>query len=392
MNKKRIRSSISSLRKTSRPLVKTGLLLLLFFSACSPGSNPAAQAPMQDPPTAVPSTPSEIIPTATTELSQTPMPEADVSYPYYLALTVKPDVAPQTINGVTVAIDWAYADESRVAIHYTISGLDWAEGASMEPTQMIRMTSEMVPDLWMGGMSGNRSPAEQGVITGEYDQRLMYGALDQQKNPNIRVNVDIPVEGPTSVGTFRFVLDLPVLPGKKIENINQTVIANNVSMTLKDLRMTPSYVEASICFQMPSAIDWGLGASIVNMGGKDYPFSGGGVMPGTKGKNFNLTDPERCNTVGFDIAADPSASSLTLTVPKLMASIPEVVTQERVDLANQMLADEGIEFKYVVLDHGSTIEIVKRPEGKTDQDVYPLILDALTDQYDGPWVFTVPLP
>jgi hypothetical protein len=94
---------------------------------------------------------------------------------------------------------------------------------------------------------------------------------------------------------------------------------------------------------------------------------------------------------GFDIAADPSASSLTLTVPRLMASIPEEVPQERVDLANQMLADEGIEFKYIVIDHGVNIEIVKRPEGKTDEEIYPLIWNALADQYEGPWVFTVPL-
>jgi hypothetical protein len=162
-------------------------------------------------------------------------------------------------------------------------------------------------------------------------------------------------------------------------------------MTLKDLRMTPSYVEASICFQMPSAVDWGLGASTVTVGGKDYPFSGGGLMHGTKKQDFALTDPQRCSTIGFDIAADLSASSLTLTVPRLMASIPEVVPQERVDLANQRLAEEGIEFKYVVIDHGVNIEIVKRPEGKTDEEIYPKIWDALADQYEGSWVFTVPL-
>ena len=190
---------------------------------------------------------------------------------------------------------------------------------------------------------------------------------------------------------YRSSLDLPVLPGKKMENINQTVVANNVSMTLKDLRLTPSYAEASICFQMPSAVDWGLSASRVTVGGKEYPFSGGGLMHGTSKQDFALTDPERCSTVGFDIAADPSASLLTLTVPRLMASIPEVVPQERVDLANQRLAEEGIEFKYVVIDHGVNIEIVKRPEGKTDDDVYPLIMNALTDQYEGPWVFNIPL-
>ncbi len=142
---------------------------------------------------------------------------------------------------------------------------------------------------------------------------------------------------------------------------------------------------------MPSAADWGLTVSTVTIGDQEYPFNGGGLMHGTNKQDFALTDPERCSTVGFDIAVDPSANSLTLTVPKLMASIPEVITQERVDLANQMLADEGIEFKYIILDHGSNIEIVKRPEGKTDEEIYPMIWNALTEQYEGPWVFTVPI-
>jgi hypothetical protein len=338
----------------------------------------------------MPNTPTVAVPTVNLEPSPTPGADPAV-YPYFLPLTFKPDVDPQTIDGVTTTINWAYADEGRLAIHYTISGLDWPEGANIEPTQMIQMKSDEVPNLWMGGMSGNQSTVEQGTITGVYDQRLVYGALDQQKNPTIRVNVDIPVEGSAKIGTFRFKLDLPVLPGKKLENINQTVVASNVSMTLKDLRVTPSYAEASLCFQMPSSVDWGLGASMVTVGGKEYPFSGGGLMHGTNKQDFALTDPERCSTIGFDIAADSSSDSITITVPRLVASIPEVITRERVDLANQMLADEGIEFKYIILDHGSNIEVVKRPEGKTDQEIYPLIWNALADKYEGPWVFTVPL-
>ncbi len=61
------------------------------------------------------------------------------------------------------------------------------------------------------------------------------------------------------------------------------------------------------------------------------------------------------------------------------------------DRANQRLAGTGIEFQYVNVDHGGNIEVLKRPEGKTDQEIYPLIWDALADQYEGPWVFTVPL-
>jgi len=378
-----------TLQKPSSFFLSASLLILILLSACTPAAAAATAAPLANTPTDIPNTPTEIGPT---EPSQTSTPEADpVVYPYYLPLSMKPDVEPQTINGVTTTIDWAYADESRIALHYTVSGLDWPDGTFMDPMQSVQMTSPSIPDLWMGSGGGLHTLVDQGVMTGETNQLLVEGALDQEKNPNVRVNVEIPVQGPTTVGTFRFKLYLPVLAGTKIENIDQTVVANDVAMTLKAVWLTPSYVEALICFQMPSALDWGLTASILTIADRDYSFSSGGLMDGAQGKEFRLTDPERCSSIGFDIAQDQEASSLTLTVPALQGSIPEVIDQERVDRANKRLADAGIEFQYVNVDHGGNIEVSKRPEGKTDQEIYPLIWNALADQYEGPWVFTIPL-
>ena len=89
---------------------------------------------------------------------------------------------------------------------------------------------------------------EQGVITSEVDERLGEGALDPEKTPNIRLKVEIPVEGPTKVGKFRFQLDLP-FSETRIENIDQTVATNNVSMTLKEIWMTTCYLEALFFFK-----------------------------------------------------------------------------------------------------------------------------------------------
>ncbi len=101
------------------------------------------------------------------------------------------------------------------------------------------------------------------------------------------------------------------------------------------------------------------------------------------------TFPERCGPIGFDIPYDESATSVTLTVPKLMASLPELIDKEQVNTANQRLAEKGIEFDYVLIDHGANIEILKRQEGATNMELYPLIWEALADQYEGPWVFEV---
>ena len=165
----------------------TCLLILLLLNACGPAAAPATSAPVADTPTEIPNTPTQVLPT--------PVPEETQVYPYYLPLAAKLNIPPQTIDGVTTQIDWAYADEGRVALHYTISGLDWPDGTYMDPMQQVGMTSEAVPDLWIGAVSGNRSLVEQGVITSDVDQRLVEGVLDPQKTPEIRLNVEIPVDG-----------------------------------------------------------------------------------------------------------------------------------------------------------------------------------------------------
>jgi hypothetical protein len=156
--------------------------------------------------------------------------------------------------------------------------------------------------------------------------------------------------------------------------------------------VNPSYVQALICFQMPSAADWGLMPSKLTIGGREYFVSGAGIASSKNDPTSAITAAERCNNIGFDVIYDLTATSLTLTIPRLQASVNEVVTTEVVDRANQRLADKGIEFKYENIDHGGNIVILKRPEGATDPEIYPLIWDAMAEQYEGPWVFTVEIP
>ena len=105
-----------------------------------------------------------------------------------------------------------------------------------------------------------------------------------------------------------------------------------------------------------------------------------------------ITDTQQCESIGFDVSYDASVTSLTLTVPRLQATVNELVTQEVVERANQRLADKGIEFNYVNGDHSGNIVILKQPAGMSDAEAGTMIWDALAEQYDGPWEFTVELP
>ncbi len=383
--------------------LKPFLFLSLLISACGPVATPLPPAETQ------------VVPLV--EITQPPVESALTAepgkiHPSYLPLATRPNIPPQTIEGVTAVIDWAYADESRISMHYTISGLDWPDGTHFDGT-LVRISSDDAANIGYGGGGWSNESVENGVTSGSVDQYFMDGDLDAGIHPNISLSVDIPVDGtnamifPTPnpdgtqeapvtmalsvIGTFHFEFTLPVYKGLKFEDLDQTVTANNVSMTLKTLVVNPSHVEALICFQMPSALDWQLTASKVELGGVEYPYSNGGLIHGGSGKDFTLNDAERCASIGFDAIYDESVSSVTLTIPKLVSSIPDVITKDRVEMANQRLADKGIAFDYESGDHGSNIVVLKRPDGATDMDIYPLIWDALADQYEGPWVFTVDL-
>lgn len=386
------------------------LILPLLITSCGPQASallapPAVGTPL---PTVLP----EALVTPNVEVAQSPASalESEQVYPYYRPLATKPDIAHQTIDGITVMIDWVYVDESRVALQYTISNLDWPDGIMLDTTS-VQVSSTTIENIGYGGGGGGSLPLDKGSTTGYIDQLLVDGTLIADENPNIDLSVDIPVNGETAmpaadpvsgqqlapqeslslsdIGTFHFEFSAPVHKGFKFENLGQTVVANDVSMTLKSLVLNPSRAQALICFQMPFAKDWGLTASTLNIGGKDYRFSGGGDIPGTDGKDFSLTDPERCSSVGFDILYDETATTVTLTVQKLVASLPEMIDKEHVNIANKRLADKGIEFDYVPQNHGANIEILKQPEGATNIEIYPLIWEALADQYEGPWVFHV---
>ena len=393
MNSKKLRN------KKGRIIVPLSMLMLIWISACASTGKVITPPAKDDPPTVVLPT-LTAIPTNT--VAPTPEPTSvavdNQVYPYFLPLVTKLENVSQTINGVTTQIDWAYVDESRVALHFTISGLNWPDGSTLESVSQIQAHVPILANFQFGGFSGAEGamaePARQGVITGFSDQALLSGIWNADQYPNVDLGIDLPVVGPTAAGKFHFNFTVPVTQGsKKLENIDQTVAANNVSMTLKSLTLNPSHAEALICFQMPSTVDWGFSATQLVINGRGYPVSGFGLATGKTDPASALTSPERCNSVGFEVAYDHKLNAaVTLTVPYLQASIPDVITSEIIDRANHRLADQGIQFEYTQDGQGSHINMLKRPEGATDLDIYPLIWNAMADQYDGPWVFTVDVP
>ena len=137
-----------------------------------------------------PATPTKISPPFPTFIPE------DQTSPYYLSLVTQPDVEPHTIDGVTATIDWVYVDESRVAFHYTISGLDWPDGTSWDASQ-IQVSSPAVSDIGSAGSQWSDQSVGQGMLTGEVERLLAYKVLNATEHPQVDLQVEIPLEDRT---------------------------------------------------------------------------------------------------------------------------------------------------------------------------------------------------
>ena len=394
---------------TFRRMLIVVALLALTLNACAAKAAASrvsiAQPTARMEPTVLPS---PIPPSPAPE--STDVPAVDV--PAYLALATKPDVPPQTINGVTATIDKAYVDESHVVVYYTISGLDWPDNVQMDSALTASLSSKAIQNISWGAVGWSTGSVMEGAMTGSIDQMLTADAVDAAKTPVVDLQVDIPVDGtgaillaPPStgqspqpvtielpnVGTFHFEFEISISQGIKLMDINQIVEANGISLTLKSLILNRSHVDALLCFEMPSAKDWspdlrfGLGGAPDE--GAPEAF-GSSLFPGD-GKGFSLSDPERCVGMGTDVSYEGGPTRVVLTIPKLKTSIPERIPEEMVQQANERLKDRGIVFEVIAQDHGNNFNILRRPDGMPDTELYPLIWDALGDWYEGPWEFTV---
>jgi hypothetical protein len=314
-------------------------------------------------------------------------------------------IAEDVMQDVKVTLNWAYADESRLAVRFTIAGLQLPEGLDYSYGAMNTFSVVDLNGTTLGvdGFSTAAENKEDGsiVITANY-----YGDIDSEKTPsldlqmNVRVGgFDAPYSPPDSnnglemrniplMGSTEFRFTVPVLKGIEIP-VQQTVESNGVKMRLEKLVVNRSHTELAMCFDMPSKQDWQLWKTTIRIGeSEEYSYaSASNAITGNIKGNYDLNAPERCMELGFDAPYDGKTNVIKVTVPYLITSVPEVVTAERIQEANKKLEAEGITFEYV----GRDVKLLKMPSGMQEWEAYQLIWDALADRYDGPWTFTVPV-
>ncbi|MCL4560476.1 MAG: hypothetical protein M1281_07675 [Chloroflexi bacterium] len=345
----------------------------------------------------------------------------------------------KSISGVTMSLDWVFADVKRVAFGFTITGLPDVPDAITLPGRIEVKDGQGNPLGGWGGSTALQRVSGEGVRPGTLQGTWSALVREPLNTGEQSFSIDVTLDGshgsdanntimafdtppdatpiPSGVvppalleglvGTFHFEARATVYPLQVLEPA-QAVTENGISIRLERAELTPSYAQFTLCYAKPSAKDWMIGQGTTLTSGAyeanihGYTLLGDADLGGYVGKGPQPTDlpeigaGERCVQIDFLLGHTEGAQSLTLTIPTLQQSGPEVIPDAEIQVAQEKLKADGIEMDYLSSSStgggGSGPVFTKKPEGMSDQEVYQLFMEALGYFKPGPWVFTIEAP
>jgi WD40 repeat protein len=306
----------------------------------------------------------------------------------------------QTVEGISASVESYYADASRIVFKVRIKGKD--QPHALENISLTNSKNEEI-NTGYAGFPGTNDPS---VIVLE----MIPAYALAEKRLDGQLSFSIPsADGSEPPARFHFDLDLPIHPvktymvnqdGTSFSTPGDSENAYTNPILLERLAITPAFTWFHLCYNKPNEADWMIGHdAIVNIGGRTsgigtynllYDSSMGG---GTKGGEPGWTpvgNYQRCVKIGFPIGSEVNLLvKITLTIPTLEQSMPEVIPQEQLETAYPKLLAQGIDLEWHRMDGGAYPEWKKLPSGMNEQEAYQKFIDALGYTFPGPWVYTI---
>ena len=305
---------------------------------------------------------------------------------YHLPPLSDPHLPVQMRNDISVNMEGAYADANRVVFALQINGME--KDYTIDQASLKDVGGEDINSSFGSMGSGKLIYLDFGLATEWKASRLKGQLVFTVTDANGTSNAD-----------FRFDLDLPVAPALTFEP-KQTISPLILEVLLDRVVITPSYTQVYLCYQKPDNADWGVGSdATLKIGNQQAAINSYSLLydstmsEGNKGGEQGWTPPVqdgRCVKLGFPIG-DAHPQSLTLTVPTLEQSLPEVIPADRLEFAYGELKSQGIEMEWHVADHGAYPEYKKLPAGMGEEQAYRKFIEALGYIYMGQWKFDIQL-
>jgi len=279
------------------------------------------------------------------DYNQTSEPTVFAAVPTQLAQASGPS---KTQNGITVTLNWAYADENRLALQMAVEGFKLPEGA-----QIGDYICKLYVSNNQGVSIGSIDPADVQVLKDKPGQPIILTYvstqhIDASRHDHLDLSMDLTIgpcgprwnygevyipdqktqtpTPPPLIGNYHFNVTVPVYKGLTLTS-NQTLISDGVTVRLETITFSPSFTSLHICFdasgdQKFNFAEWYPQVSI--QAGDKQAMNLNTYMGVTVG------DTESCDDMGIPVPIDPKLEPIRVIVQKINAgpSEPWIFTLE----------------------------------------------------------------
>jgi hypothetical protein len=308
---------------------------------------------------------------------------------------------PTASGELGATLQWAYADANRIALEIKFSNWDANYGIGG-----LTIRDDNGQDMNLG--YGSSSTAENPDIWTIILQPVQAGMV---KEGVIDLHIEMPIfRAPAwdqPITSFHFDLSLPIYTAQ-VRDMDQVADANGVTIHLTRVSVTPSYTDVYLCYTKPSSKDWMIGpGSTLEVNGESAALDGYGLLYDSEGyvagkgnppAYLPTLTPGRCVQVGYPLGnlAQENPVTMTLTIPELEQSLPEVIPDAELQPALAALRAQGIDISIITVSGsgggGGGYTINSKPEGMSDEEAMRLFYQTLGYYYAGPWTFTFQVP
>ena len=322
-----------------------------------------------------------------------------IPYPGLLAVSGLPPLSrlslpPQTVNGVTASLESYYVDAARLVFALRVTS-DFDNTFVSLPS----LKDENGADINADVRFRIANPADRSLTLIEFNPAIPL--TTSQLNGQLSFAVVTSPGGDDILAQFRFDFDLPVHPTLTLEPKQSFLSIGGVKILLDRIVITPAQTYAYLCYTKPTDADWMIGRdATLKIGHRQITLDTYSLLfdstldIGGKSGETDWIPPVqdgRCVKIGFPIG-NTNPQSITLTIPTLERSMPEVIPAEQLAVAfKELKTRDDIDMEWHIIDHGAYPEWKKLPAGMSEQQAYRKFIEALGYVYYGQWEFNIQL-
>jgi hypothetical protein len=269
--------------------------------------------------------------------NQTSQPTVFAAVPTQLAQGSGPS---KKENGITVTLNWAYADENRLALQMTVEGFKLPAGALLRD-----FICKLYVSNNQGVSIGSIDPADVEIQKDKPEQPILLTyvsnqPIDASKHEHLDLSMDLTIGAcgprwdygevtipgqetrtptpPPLIGNYHFNITVPVYKGLTLTP-NQTLVSEGMSVRLEKITLSPSFTSLHICFDTSenrkiNLAEWYPQVSIRT---GDKPAINLNTYMG-----ITVGDLEACDDMGIPESIDPKLETIQVIVGKMGSGGP----------------------------------------------------------------------